>query len=110
MERYICIHGHFYQPPRENAWLESVEIQDSAYPYHDWNEKITEECYAANAASRIFDEQGRIVQIVNNSPGSATILARPSWPADPGHFRPWRGSPHESAGIEDRQLAMATYA
>lgn len=66
MERYICIHGHFYQPPRENAWLESIEIQDSAYPYHDWNEKITEECYAANAASRIFDEQGRIVQIVNN--------------------------------------------
>ena len=66
MERYICIHGHFYQPPRENAWLESIEIQDSAYPYHDWNEKTTEECYAANAASRIFDEQGRIVKIVNN--------------------------------------------
>jgi alpha-amylase/alpha-mannosidase (GH57 family) len=66
MERYVCIHGHFYQPPRENAWLESVEIQDSAYPYHDWNEKITEECYAANAASRILDEQSRIVQIVNN--------------------------------------------
>jgi len=38
MERYICIHGHFYQPPRENAWLEGIEMQDSAYPYHDWNE------------------------------------------------------------------------
>ena len=66
MERYICIHGHFYQPPRENPWLESIEVQDSASPYHDWNEKITSECYATNATSRILDRQGRIVQIVNN--------------------------------------------
>ena len=65
-ERYICIHGHFYQPPRENAWLEAVELQDSAYPYHDWNARITAECYAANAASRILDDQGRIVRMVNN--------------------------------------------
>jgi alpha-amylase/alpha-mannosidase (GH57 family) len=65
-ERYICIHGHFYQPPRENAWLEAVELQDSAYPYHDWNVRIANECYDANAASRIMDQQGRIVQIVNN--------------------------------------------
>jgi len=65
-ERYICIHGHFYQPPRENAWLEAVELQGSAYPYHDWNARITAECYAANAASRILDEQDRIVRIVNN--------------------------------------------
>ena len=64
--RYVCIHGHFYQPPRENAWLEAVELQDSAYPYHDWNARITAECYAANAASRILDDQGRIVRIVNN--------------------------------------------
>jgi alpha-amylase/alpha-mannosidase (GH57 family) len=65
-ERYICIHGHFYQPPRENAWLEAVELQDSAYPYHDWNARITAECYAANVASRILDEQGHILRIVNN--------------------------------------------
>jgi len=66
MERYICIHGHFYQPPRENPWLEAIELQDAAYPYHDWNERITAECYAPNATSRILDEQGRIVQMVNN--------------------------------------------
>ncbi|HEY7544335.1 MAG TPA: DUF3536 domain-containing protein, partial [Blastocatellia bacterium] len=64
--RYVCIHGHFYQPPRENAWLEEVELQDSAYPYHDWNERITAECYAPNASSRILDEKRRIVDIVNN--------------------------------------------
>ncbi len=66
MDRYICIHGHFYQPPRENAWLEAIELQDSAYPYHDWNERITAECYARNAASRILDDEGWIEQIVNN--------------------------------------------
>ncbi len=66
MERYICIHGHFYQPPRENAWLEDVEVQDSAYPYHDWNERITAECYATNGASRIQDGEGFITKIVNN--------------------------------------------
>jgi len=66
MERYVCIHAHFYQPPRENPWLEEVELQDSAYPYHDWNERITAECYASNAASRVMDEKGRIVNIVNN--------------------------------------------
>jgi alpha-amylase/alpha-mannosidase (GH57 family) len=66
MERYICIHAHFYQPPRENPWLEAVERQDSAYPYHDWNERITAECYAPNASSRILDDAGRIQQIVNN--------------------------------------------
>ena len=66
MKRYICIHGHFYQPPRENPWLEAVEQHDDAYPYHDWNEQITAECYATNATSRILDKQGRIVQMVNN--------------------------------------------
>jgi alpha-amylase/alpha-mannosidase (GH57 family) len=66
MERYICIHGHFYQPPRENAWLEGIELQDSAYPFHDWNERITDECYAANGASRVLDGSGRILWICNN--------------------------------------------
>ena len=64
--RYLCVHGHFYQPPRENPWLEAVELQDSAYPYHDWNERITSECYAPNAHSRILDGEQRIVQLVNN--------------------------------------------
>ncbi|MGA9531810.1 MAG: DUF3536 domain-containing protein [Anaerolineales bacterium] len=66
MPRYITIHGHFYQPPRENPWLEAIERQESAYPYHDWNERVNAECYAPNAASRILDSEGRIVQIVNN--------------------------------------------
>lgn len=66
MNRYICIHGHFYQPPRENPWLNEVEIQDSAYPYHDWNHRITAECYARNSASRILDGKGKIIDIINN--------------------------------------------
>ncbi|HEY0563957.1 MAG TPA: DUF3536 domain-containing protein [Terriglobales bacterium] len=66
MDRYICIHCHFYQPPRENPWLEIVEQQDSAYPFHDWNERITAECYAPNGASRVLDGAGYITQIVNN--------------------------------------------
>ncbi len=64
--RYVCLHGHFYQPPRENAWLEAIELQDSAYPFHDWNERVTAECYAPNGASRILDAEGRIAKIVNN--------------------------------------------
>ena len=66
MERYICIHGHFYQPPRENPWLEDIEVQDSAYPYHDWNERINAECYAPNTVSRILDGENRIVKLPNN--------------------------------------------
>ncbi len=64
-QRYLCIHGHFYQPPRENPWLETVDTEDSAYPFHDWNERVTAECYAANTASRILDDRGRIVRTVN---------------------------------------------
>jgi alpha-amylase/alpha-mannosidase (GH57 family) len=64
--KYVCVHGHFYQPPRENPSLEAIELQDSAYPYHDWNERVTAECYGPNATSRLFDDQQRIVQLVNN--------------------------------------------
>lgn len=65
-QKFICVHGHFYQPPRENPWLEAVELQDSAYPYHDWNERITAECYAPNAFARLLDVDGRIERIVSN--------------------------------------------
>ncbi len=65
MNKYICIHGHFYQPPRENPWLEEIEFQDSAYPYHDWNERIAAECYAPNTAARILDAEDRIIDITN---------------------------------------------
>src|SRR5438105_9610941 len=66
MERYLCIHAHFYQPPRENPWLEVVEQQDSAYPFHDWNERITAESYAPNSAARILTANGRVAQIRSN--------------------------------------------
>jgi alpha-amylase/alpha-mannosidase (GH57 family) len=66
IKKYVCIHGHFYQPPRENAWLEVIELQDSAHPYHDWNERITAECYEPNASSRILDEGRVIKNIINN--------------------------------------------
>jgi alpha-amylase/alpha-mannosidase (GH57 family) len=89
--RYVCIHGHFYQPPRENPWLDVVEVQDSAAPYHDWNERITRECYAPNARSRLLDGQGRIVSLLNNYAWISfnfgpTLL---SWMADhaPGTLR-----------------------
>jgi alpha-amylase/alpha-mannosidase (GH57 family) len=81
---YICFHGHFYQPPRENPWLEAIERQKSAHPFHDWNERITDECYRPNAASRILDDTGRIARIVNNYASmsfniGATLM---SWLAD----------------------------
>ena len=65
-KRYVCIHGHFYQPPRENPWLETVETQDSAAPYHDWNERICAECYATNGAARVVNNKNQITRIVNN--------------------------------------------
>jgi len=66
VEKYFCIHGHFYQPPRENPWLEEIEIQSTASPYHDWNERIATECYAPNSASRIIDGKNQILKIINN--------------------------------------------
>jgi alpha-amylase/alpha-mannosidase (GH57 family) len=72
MNRYLCLHLHFYQPPRENPWLGEIEYQESAYPFHDWNERINVECYRANGASRILDAQGRVVDLANN-------YAKTSW-------------------------------
>jgi len=66
MGKFICIHGHFYQPRRENPWLEEVEIQDSAFPFHDWNQRITAECYAPNACARRLNADKKISGIVNN--------------------------------------------
>ncbi len=63
---YFTIHGHFYQPPRENPWTDTIENQPSARPFHDWNERIASECYSPNAASRILSPAGRIKDIVNN--------------------------------------------
>ncbi|MBI3326802.1 MAG: DUF3536 domain-containing protein [Nitrospinae bacterium] len=64
-ERYLCIHGHFYQPPRQNPWLEEIESQDSAAPFHDWNARIAAECYAPNAAARIVNREGAVLDTVN---------------------------------------------
>jgi len=65
-KNYVIIHGHFYQPPRENPWLDLVEKQKSAAPFHDWNERITAECYLPNTVSRILNPEGQIEKIVNN--------------------------------------------
>lgn len=75
-KKFVCIHGHFYQPPRENAWLETIEVQDSAAPYHDWNERINEECYAPNATARVLNDSDHISAISNN-------YARISWNMGP---------------------------
>ena len=65
-DAFIAIHGHFYQPPRENPWFEAVETEESAHPFHDWNERIALECYRPNAYARILDEKGKILEIINN--------------------------------------------
>ena len=66
MTRFVCVHGHFYQPPRENPWIESIERQASAHPYQNWNARITAECYGPNARARVLDGNGRIADIVSN--------------------------------------------
>ena len=63
---YVVIHGHFYQPPRENPWIEQIEMESSAHPYHDWNTRINAECYTPNGCARVFDGQRRILDIINN--------------------------------------------
>jgi len=60
------MHGHFYQPPRENPWIEDIELQESASPFHDWNERIHYECYLPNTLARVLDDKGHILDIVNN--------------------------------------------
>ncbi|MBI5179002.1 MAG: DUF3536 domain-containing protein [Nitrospinae bacterium] len=65
-EKYVCIHAHLYQPPRENPWLDEVETEESAAPFHDWNERVTYECYTPNTAARILDRDGRIKGIASN--------------------------------------------
>jgi alpha-amylase/alpha-mannosidase (GH57 family) len=63
---YVVVHGHFYQPPRENPYLDAIERQPSASPFHDWNERINDECYKPNGFARVFNDHGEIVDIVNN--------------------------------------------
>ncbi len=63
---YVTVHGHFYQPPRENPYLDTIERQPSAAPFHDWNERIHHECYRPNAFARVLNERGEVVGIVNN--------------------------------------------
>ncbi|MDD5628578.1 MAG: DUF3536 domain-containing protein [Elusimicrobia bacterium] len=65
-KRYFCIHGHFYQPPRENPWTETVERQPSARPEHDWNRRIARECYIPNSQARLMDSHHLISELVNN--------------------------------------------
>lgn len=64
--KYLCIHGHFYQPPRENAWLEEIEWQSSAQPFHDWNARICAECYSPNALARVLNNNKELINLVNN--------------------------------------------
>jgi hypothetical protein len=63
---WVCVHGHFYQPPRDNPWLDEIEPQPSAAPYRDWNERITAECYRPNSAARVLDSKGLISEIIDN--------------------------------------------
>jgi hypothetical protein len=65
-KKYCVIHGHFYQPPRESPWLGEIERQESAGSYHNWNERIFDECYRPNSFSRILDSEGKIVGVSNN--------------------------------------------
>lgn len=65
LTRSVVIHGHFYQPPREDPWLEELEAQPSAAPFHDWNARVEAECYRTVVAARIPGQEGRIRDIVN---------------------------------------------
>lgn len=65
-DSYVCIHGHWYQPPRENPFTGEVGEQPSAAPYANWNERITAECYAPNTRAEILGEDGSVRRRLNN--------------------------------------------
>ncbi len=65
-KKHVCIHGHFYQPPRENAWLDTILMQKSAHPFHNWNERILAECYEPNTRAKLLHSDGKIADIRNN--------------------------------------------
>lgn len=94
-DRFLCIHGHFYQPPRENPWTGSVEPERSALPRHDWNERVTEECYRPCTAARILGEEDRISELVN-------LFSRLSFNVGPT-LMAWLE--HEAPTVYDRILA-----
>ncbi|HEY0714554.1 MAG TPA: glycoside hydrolase, partial [Polyangia bacterium] len=62
----LVVHGHFYQPPRENPWTDRITREPSAAPYHDWNARISAECYRANAFARLYGQSETIEALVNN--------------------------------------------
>lgn len=65
--KYVCVHGHFYQPPRGNPWqADAVPEQPSAAPFHDWNERITAECYEPNTAAYLLNGSGEVRAVRNN--------------------------------------------
>ena len=66
MKKYLIIHGHFYQPPRENPWIEEVGKELPAYPYHNWNERITAECYSPNLNAIVLDSEKNLLDVINN--------------------------------------------
>src|SRR5437762_14065154 len=63
---HLAVHGHFYQPPRENPWTETVPVESSAAPYHDWNERVTAEAYRPNGWARLVYDRGQITDIDDN--------------------------------------------
>ncbi|MDR2668827.1 MAG: DUF3536 domain-containing protein, partial [Desulfovibrio sp.] len=65
MRAALCIHGHFYQPPREDPWLGAVLTEGGASPMNNWNERILRQSYAPIAWARRVDASDRITDIVN---------------------------------------------
>ncbi|MBU2529476.1 MAG: DUF3536 domain-containing protein [Elusimicrobia bacterium] len=66
INKYISIHAHFYQPPRENPWTNEVDFQPSAYPFDNWNQRIARECYIPNLYAKIKDANNQVLEVVNN--------------------------------------------